>query len=315
VTLLETVRELKALGIDVFFEEQNIHTLSGEGELMLSILASYAQEESRSVSENIKWRLRNDMKSGKRKAVKVYGYTAVNGKLVINPDEAEVVRWIFDSILEGKGWITITNELNQRGIPGPGGKLWKGRTLQRVIKNPKMYGDILFQRTYIKDHISKKTMVNKGELPMYLIEDAHEGIIPKETYEAVMAELARRELVGSVEVPEGIAFRKKIYCAGCGSLFYHSSNGVDKHKIWICSGRRVKRICAATKEVMEIKLMEITAKVLGLSEYDGEAVTNRVERIIVHPDRKLTYVFHDGTKINAEWDGGRRGKSNRNTSE
>ena len=99
VTLLETVRELKDLGIDVFFEEQNIHTLSGEGELMLTILASYAQEESRSVSENIKWRKRNDMKAGRTKPVKIYGFDTVDGKLVVNREQAEIVRRIYDDIV------------------------------------------------------------------------------------------------------------------------------------------------------------------------------------------------------------------------
>lgn len=103
VTLLETVRELKDLGIDIFFEEQSIHTLSGDGELMLTILASYAQEESRSVSENIKWRKRNDMKNGKTKPVKAYGYKSVDGKLVIVPEQAEVVRLIFSLCLGGLG--------------------------------------------------------------------------------------------------------------------------------------------------------------------------------------------------------------------
>lgn len=192
VTLLETVRELKDLGIGVLFEEQNIHTLTSDGELMLTILASYAQEEVLSVSENIKWRTRDDMKKGKFKPQKVFGYESVDGKLVIKPDEAEVVRLIFAEFLNGLGQTRIANKLNEMGIITTAGNKWRSSTIRRVLMNPKMCGNLLHQQRYISDPITKKIVVNKGELPMFFIENAHEGIVSVETYEAVQAEYARR---------------------------------------------------------------------------------------------------------------------------
>jgi len=170
VTLLETVRELKALGINVIFEEQNIQTLSSAGELLLTLLAGFAQEESRSVSENIKWRRRKDMESGKTKPLKVFGYEAINGKLVVIPKQAEIIRLMFDLALSGKGSRAIARELNRRGIPSPKGKQWSETVVRHLITNPKMCGDLLHQREYIVDHISKKVAKNRGELPMYRIE-------------------------------------------------------------------------------------------------------------------------------------------------
>jgi len=125
VDLLETVRELKSLGVGVFFEEQNINSLSGDGELMLTILAAYAQEESRSVSENCKWRIRKDFNEGKPAGyMHVYGYDYKAGKLTIVPEEAEVVRMIFADYLSGMGRNAIMKKLIALGIPTKCGGRW-----------------------------------------------------------------------------------------------------------------------------------------------------------------------------------------------
>jgi hypothetical protein len=304
VTLLETIRELKALGIDVYFEEQNIHTLSGEGELVLTILASYAQEESRSVSENIKWRKRNDMKRGKTKPRKVYGYDAVDGKLVINPEESNTVRLIYDLCLGGLGQTSIAKELNSRGIPSPSGKAWNGSAVRNLLINPKMCGDLLHQRHYVADHITKKLVANHGELPMYRIENTHEGIVTKDTFNAVSAELTRRGILGGMTITAGIAFRKNIYCEKCGRRYTHGANGhgEKRHRTWICGGRaKYTGLNCKTATIPEPALMEATAKALGLAVYDGDVFTQKVERIIAHENRLLTFIFHDGSTAKGEW--------------
>lgn len=304
VTLLETVRELKDLGIDIIFEEQSIHTLSSDGELMLTILASYAQEESRSVSENIKWRKRNDMKNGKAKPAKVYGYESVNGKLVIKPDEADAVRMIFTEYLGGIGRDRIAGKLNEMGIPGPRGGYCRSDFVGRILANPKMCGDVLHQRTFVVDHISKKQVLNKGELPMYLIKDAHEGIVSKEMFEKVQAEIARRERIGCLNESDGLVFRKKIQCGNCGTRFCHTSagHGVSKHRAWVCGGRD-KRLGINCKilQIPEPNLMTVSAYILGLDEFDGDIFTERVEKIIAHDGRKLVFVFKDGAEATAAW--------------
>jgi DNA invertase Pin-like site-specific DNA recombinase len=304
VTLLNTVRELKDIGIDVFFEEQSIHTLSGDGELMLTILASYAQEESRSVSENIKWRKRNDMSKGKTKPLKCYGYRVVDDKLAIVPEQAEVVRLIFELFLGGLGKKGIVNELSRRGIPSPMGKAWSPEQVRRVLTNHKMCGNLLHQRKYVVDHISKKQARNRGELPMYLIENTHEGIISKETFETVQAELARRDSLGTINESEGQVFHKMIVCGGCGRKFLHTSCGreVTKCRAWICGGRdkRTGANCKATT-LPEPTLMKAAAEALGLETFDSEVFTERVEKVIAKDGRVLTFVFKDGAEANIQW--------------
>jgi DNA invertase Pin-like site-specific DNA recombinase len=150
VTLLETVRDLKERGIDVYFEEQNIHTDSADGELMLTILASYAQEESRSVSENCKWRIRHDFKEGKpSNNIRVYGYEYKAGKLTVIPEEAEVVRMIFVDYLSGLGRNAIMKKLTRLGIPTKCGGNWDESTVAGILTNEKVVGDMCLQKCFV----------------------------------------------------------------------------------------------------------------------------------------------------------------------
>ena len=294
VTLLETVREFRERGIDIFFEEQSIHTLSSDGELMLTILAGYAQEESRSVSENIKWRKRNDMKRGKTKPVRAYGYEVIDGKLAIKPYEAEVVRMIFAEFLSGQGQNAIANKLNEIGIASAFGSVWSSGTVRGVLINPKMCGNVLHQRSYVTDHMTKRQVLNRGELPMYFIEDAHEGIVSKEVFGAVQDELARRGRVGGLNEYDGLVFRKKIYCGNCGKRFWHSPNASG---LWICGGRDKRNgINCTMLAIPEPTLMAVTASILG-----HDAFTEKVERIIARDNRQLTFVFKDGSEVNTAW--------------
>ena len=192
VTLLETVRDLKALGIDVFFEEQNIHTLSADGELMLSILASYAQEESLSASENQKWRVRKNFEEGKPWNGTLLGYRYRNGVYVIEPDEAETVRRIFREYLSGKGIVSIANDLNADGVRTRYENAWSKGGVSRILHNYAYTGNLLLQKTFRENHLTKKTVVNEGQLPMYHAEGTHEAIISMDDYEAAQAEIAQR---------------------------------------------------------------------------------------------------------------------------
>ena len=165
VILLSTVRELKALGIDIYFEEQNIHSISADGELMLTILASFAQEESLSVSENCKWSIREKFKNGEPSFFRCYGYKWVDGQLQIVPEEAAVVKRIFEAYLNGKGLPAIRKELNEAGIPSRDGGKWATISLYYMLRNERYIGDLLLQKGYVFDHITKKKVKNNGELP------------------------------------------------------------------------------------------------------------------------------------------------------
>ena len=161
VDLLAIVRELKLLGIDVFFEEQNIHTISAEGELMLTILASFAQEESLSASENQKWRVKKNFEAGIPCDRTLLGYRFEGDHYVIEPEEAETVRRIFDLYLSGKGVQAIANELNKDRVPTRFGMMtWHIASVQRILRNYTYTGNLLLQKTYREDHLTKKKRIN-----------------------------------------------------------------------------------------------------------------------------------------------------------
>lgn len=171
VTLLETVRELKELGISVFFEEQSIDTATTDGELMLSILASYAQEESLSASENQKWRVKRNFEEGIPWRFFMLGYRRENGKLAIVPEEAEIVRSIFDDYLAGRGITAIAKRLNESGYATQSGCVFHKSAVERILRNYAYTGDLLLQTKFRENHLTKVTRKNQGELPRHHASD------------------------------------------------------------------------------------------------------------------------------------------------
>jgi len=198
VDLLRVVRRLQELGIEVRFERENINSATAEGELMLSILASFAQEESRQISENIKWTIRSGFKKGKPHHIRMYGFRNENGECVIVPEEAVVVKRIFSSFLKGQTTSEIAAQLNSEGLKSYYGNEFKHSTIAKMLQNERYIGTLLLQKTYRTDHISRKRKMNKGELPMYLIEDAHPAIISKDIFQAVQDERMRRRNFGAL---------------------------------------------------------------------------------------------------------------------
>lgn len=144
--MLESVRELKSIGIDVFFERENIHSMSGDGELMLTILASFAQEESRSASENQKWRIRKQYEIGRPGSTTIMGYKLVDGVFYVIPKEAQTVQLIYDLYLSGLGKNAIMKRLNEMRIPSKHGGTWNESCIHSVLTNEKYKGDILLQK-------------------------------------------------------------------------------------------------------------------------------------------------------------------------
>ena len=175
VTLLETVRELKELGISVYFEEQSIDTATADGELMLSILASYAQEESLSASENQKWRVKRNFEEGIPWRFFMLGYRRENGKLTVVPEEAEIVRSIFDDYLAGKGVTAIAKRLNESGYATQSGCVFHKSAVERILRNYAYTGNLLLQTKFRENHLTKVTRKNQGELPRYHASDTHEA--------------------------------------------------------------------------------------------------------------------------------------------
>lgn len=307
VTLLETVRELKALGVDVFFEEQNIHSMNGDGELMLSILASFAQEESRSVSENCKWRIRNDFQRGKPSFFRIYGYKMKSGRLEIVPEEAEVVRMIFRDYLDGMGCELISKKLNEMKIPPMTSDQWWPSVIAAMLKNECYVGDLRLQKTFVADHLQKKQLPNRGELPQYLVHDAHEPIIDRETFDAVQRLTAIRIAHYHPNRKESrrYPFSGILRCDQCGNYYRRKITmaGTPYSKpVWICAtyNMKGKKYCAS-KQIPENVLLQMTANVLELEEFDEEAFAAAVERIHVTGPNSLRYIFRDGQEREAVW--------------
>ena len=257
VVLLETVRELKRMNIDVYFEEQNIHTISAEGELMLTILASYAQEESLSVSENMKWRVRNNFEQGIPWNGTVLGYRIENGRYVVVEDEARIVRLIYKLYLLGLGYKAISDELNDRGLKTRNGNEWTHASVLWVLHNYSYTGNLMLQRTFTENHITKKYRFNNGEYPMYHAEETHEAIVPIEVFTAVQEEASKRsEKFSKVENKNKTEFTRRIFCDKCGMRCRRKLR--HGNPIWICNtyNTKGKDVCAA-KAVPEVVLNEL----------------------------------------------------------
>ena len=308
VTLLSSVRELKELGIDVYFEKENIHTLSADGELMLTLLASFAQEESRSASENQKWRIRKKFEQGLTTTGYLLGYRLKNGILEIVPEEADVVRQIFIDFLSGMGKTTIAKKLNRLDVPTKRGAPWNKNTIQCILQNEKYTGNLLLQKTYKKDHISKKKMANRGELPKYYVENSHEAIISKEVFEQVQQELKNRADKNgfTARVSGQCLYTGLIHCGICGKHFYRkltsSGRKYQKKPCWLCATymEQGKDYCPAQK-IPEDILTAKTAEMLGVADFDRDMLMAKIKEIQVPGHNRLIYMFHDGHAKEVTW--------------
>ena len=293
VTLLETVRELKALGVDVFFEEQNIHTMSADGELMLTILASYAQEESLSVSENMKWRIRKNFENGKPWSGFILGYRFQNGQFAVVPEEAEIIKRIFREYLDGLGATAIMKGLNEDGILTRTGKPWRIEGVLKILRNYNYTGNLILQKTYRENHLTKRKMQNNGEYPQYHAVDTHEAIIDLATFEAVQEELVRRAEHYSGKKPSTATypFTRLIVCANCGKHYKRKTTATGI--VWICSTYNIhgKKACADSKAIPESVLYELTA-----DTPIGDLTAIRAEK-----DNTLTFCFKNGSQTVKRW--------------
>lgn len=316
VILLETVRELKLLGVDVFFEKENIHSISKDGEFILTLIASYAQEESRSASENQKWRIRKKFEQGlPTSKIDMYGYKMIDGTLYIVPEEAEVVRMIFADYLSGMGKNAIMKKLNAKGIPTRFGDRWHYSGVLYVLSNEKYTGDMLLQKTFVADHIEKKKQINRGELPMYHVTNSHEAIIDKETFEKVQAEIKRRAAKYQAEVhpKRQYPFTEMIRCGQCGKRYRRkiaAAGSKYAKPVWICTTFNTygKNVCPS-QQIPEKILIQKTAEVLGLITFDEAIFAKYIVEIHVPGHNQLVYVFQDGRIDEVLWENPSRRES------
>lgn len=302
VTLLQTVREFKALGVDIYFEEQSIHTMSSDGELMLTILASYAQEESRSASENQKWRVKKNFAEGKPWSATILGYRYFQGQYIIVPEEAELVRRIYRMFLDGLGTNAIAQTLNEEGLKTKKGCEWHSSVVNKILKNYNYTGNLLLQKTYRENHITKITRINKGELPKYHAIETHEAIIPLETFAVVQKEFERRaeKYAKNTAKPDPYPFTKKITCGICGKFYCRKTT---QGKIaWCCSTYNTKgKAECASKKIPEATLMQCAADVMGLTEFDPFTFELMIDHIEAFNGNRLLFHLKNGITKEVYW--------------
>lgn len=301
VTLLEAVRELKEINVDVYFEEQNIHTMSSDGELLLTFLASFAQEESRSVSENMNWRIKKNFEEGKPWGRAPYGYTVIDEKFVIVPEEAEGVRFVFDMFLNGMGCYKIAKEMDKTKHKTRYGGRWAEQTIREILKTYAYTGNALFQRTYTENYITKKKLINRGERPKYHVEESHEPIVSLEEFNKVQEIMQdRRARIRADMTPKDYAFKSKMFCGVCGCKYQLKKN--YKKFIWVCVtySHHGPEQCS-NKQIPDAELQRLAKEILDVEELTNEVINKGIEKVVVGEDRLLTFYLTDGRVIPTHW--------------
>ena len=298
VDCLNYIRTLKSLGIAVIFEKENINTLNEDSEMLTTIMGAFAQAESESISQNVKWGVRQAMKEG-RVSIRyknLYAYDeGEDGQPKIIESEAAVIRRINDEFLSGRSLPMIKDGLEADKILTPkGGNVWAVSAIRNLLKNEKYCGDVLMQKTFKTDPISGKTKRNTGQLPMYLIQDHHPAIISRDTYNAVQAEFARRtsgKAPSTKLAPTGQACYSAKYaltgiviCGECGNQYRRCvwNKRGQKRPVWRCSSRidYGSKYCHKSPTIYEVPLKAAILDAINLVMSDKKVLIQQIEDAI-----------------------------------
>ena len=294
---LDTVkytRELRQLGIPVIFEKENLNSISWESEFLLTLYGAFAQSESESISKNVSWGKRQAMKEGKVtiQYKHLLGYIrGADGKPEIVPDQAEIILFIFKRYLAGDTLRAIKAQLEAEQVPYITGEVaWNLSTLQSILQNEKYCGDVIMQKTFRKDCISKETVVNTGQLPKYWTQNHHEAIVSREIFDAVQEETARRKAMASgtkKSAPTGLgkysskhALTGLLICGECGTPYRRvvwSQKGM-KRPVWRCVNRldHGKTLCKHSPTLDEKSLQEAVLAAVNILMSRKDELSNGV---------------------------------------
>lgn len=289
VDTLVAIRKLKEKRVECFFEKENIYTFDSKGELLITIMSSIAQEESRSLSQNVTWGIRKAFSDGKvRIAYKNFlGYRrGTDGRPEVIPEEAETIRKIYRMFLNGYSTNEIVHALEEDNIDSPSGsKTWRIQTVQSILRNEKYKGDALLQKTFTVDYLEKRTKVNEGEVPQYYVENSHEAIIEPEEWEMVQEEIKRRAKLGK-KFRGSKVFASRLVCGDCGAFYgpkvWHST---DKYRseVWQCNKRFQNRklgVKCDTPFLTEDHIKKSFIKAFNLLSKDKKKVINHCKEFI-----------------------------------
>ena len=300
VDLLNTVRHLKEIGVEVRLERENISSTSGDGELMLSILASFAQEESQSLSDNIKWVVKKKYENGTpHTRQNMLGYRWDGDELVIKEDEAKVVRWIFEEYAKGdRSYISLAHELEESGFIGLRGKPVSAPGIKRILMNEEYTGTMLFHKEYC--YAPRKERYNKGEKPMYRIEDHHEPIISEELFEKAQAVREKRAIQHDKHSKECACFSGKVVCGECGYMVAphtaYSKVKRIKRYTFACNNRHLngKEACD-NPWIAKSFIDKACREVLGVEEYE-DVFEEKIKELRLYKSH-FEFEFKDGRKV------------------
>lgn len=268
---------------------------------MLTLLASFAQEESLSVSDNCKWRIRKGFEEGRASTCTMLGYRLVDGEITLVEEEAETAKRIFDLYLAGYGLQKIANTLNEEGMYSLFGNEWHTTTVRKVLTNEKYCGDLLLQKVYRENHLTKKMRPNTGELPQYFVEDDHPAVVSRETFAAVQKELERRAEENAPTVGTTSVFTGKIRCSCCGKNYRRKTTPYNI--VWCCStyNSKGKKYCPDSKAIPEETLKQAAAELLKTDGFSDESFEEHIRLIEAHPGNLLRCHFADGSTADYVW--------------
>ena len=287
VDSLVTIRELKAKGVEVYFEKENIWTVDSKGELLLTIMSSLAQEESRSISENVTWGKRKSAADGKISLgyKQFLGYDkGEKGSLVVNPEQAVLVKRIYREFMQGKTPWMIAHTFSEEKIPTPSGKStnWRVSVIESILTNEKYKGAALLQKKFTVDYLTKKMKTNEGEVPQYYVEESHEAIIPPDEWDKVQKEFVRRKAMGRSYSGNSI-FATKVICEDCGSFFgskvWNSTSEKYRRTIWQCNNKFKGEQKCSTPHITEETLREAFIEAFNILFCNMDEVIQNCEMI------------------------------------
>ena len=306
VDLLNTIRVLRDKGINVHFERENMDTISDSGELLLSLLASYAQEESRSMSENCKWAIRKKFEQGIGNWFHLYGYRWDGKQFQIIDNEAEVIRRIFKLYTEGVGPHAIAKDLRTHGYVRRDGTPFTYSRIVKILNQEKYCGNSLLQKTFRENHITKRRTVNNGEYPMYFIEESHPAIINPKMYEKVKEVMAmRREQDYKAGRPARFScFTGKIICANCGHTFIRTSKEKKWPRyIWKCGTKKSHGAETCKAQNMHEKLLEMAFCSVSYTKiFNPSLFAELVDHVVVQSPYTLVFHFKDKSSVTSCWE-------------
>ncbi len=309
VDTLQTVRQLKSKGVEVFFEKENIHTMDPKCEVLLTIMSSLAQEESRSLSENVRWGLQKSMQDGKVSLPykRFLGYRkGPDGRPEVVEEEAKIVKEIYQMFVDGCSIRYIADTLTERGVPTPGGKSnWSVSTIRSILSNEKYMGNALLMKSYTVDFLTKEVRKNNGEVRQYLIEESHEAIIDPEMFDTVQEKL--KEPTKVTRTRNHHPFAQCLICADCGGFYGHKvwHNTAGRYDVWFCNHRYQNAVQCSTPTLRKEEIESAFTKALSQNgmpdaKYSDDLWWEKVDTVTVYQDRRMRFRFTDDTETEVQ---------------